>query len=437
MNGKTFTEIKGWKETRYLPRLGKIRLGIRGISKRTGKEHPIEIDYFYCPPEVKAIYGEQPKMLDVMFPSDDPTVIIPFCYKMYGANNRLKCKGNGEEALYWDVETGELKEKKCPCEHLGKECDKRGHLMVILPTVSLGGVYQIDTGSGTNINRILDAIAYWQTMIGRCKGIPLTLERVPEKILSPDGKMNTHYLFRFGCKMKVEDLNRAIENTKTILSLDYKIEPPKEEEMEDDTPIEYIDEEDIPALPQKIEPPQEKDIILQEQKIEKSYRERLGDLMKKVYKDDLSVMQQKLLQLTSFINKEGKEIIGVISLKDLSDAQAKVAFHKFEKEIEKQELKEKTFEQELQEEDRQKKIDNIKEAQQRLNELKVDPFVIKQIFTLEGVKEGLSKASEEQLESLERHLEQLIKEKDMKDMPEIEDLDLDGEKNKEGTNEQD
>ncbi|MEW6482870.1 MAG: hypothetical protein AB1397_07770 [bacterium] len=420
MNGKTFTEIKGWRETRYLPRLGKIRLGIKGISRRTGREYPIEIDYFYCPPEVKAIHGEQPKILDIMFPSDDPTIIIPFCYKMYGANNRLKCKGNGEEALYWDTETRELKEKKCPCEYLGSKdprnsCDKRGHLMVILPLVSLGGVYQIDTGSGANINRILDAIAYWQTMVGRCRGIPLTLERVPEKILSPDGKMNIHYLFRFGCKMKVEDLNKAIENTKQILAIDYKIEPPKEEGMLDDTPIEYIDEEDIPTLPQEIKPPQEKNVEDDENTPIKSYRERLGDLMKEVYKDDLSAMQQELLKLTSFVNKEGKEIVGETSLKSLSDAQAKVAFYKFRKEIEEEEKQKsegKLFEEELKEEDRQRKIDSIKENQQRLNELGIDPFVIKQIFTSEGIKEGLNKANDEQLDEIKKQLEQLVERKE-------------------------
>ncbi|MEW6481721.1 MAG: hypothetical protein AB1397_01765 [bacterium] len=91
--------------------------------------------------------------------------------------------------------------------------------------------------------------------------------------------------------------------------------------------------------------------------------------------------------------------------------------------------KEKSFEQELwvdiQEEDRQRKINSIKENQQRLNELEVDPFVIKQIFASEGIKEGLDKANDEQLEKVEKLLKQLVEEKEKsfeEEQKEIEDL---------------
>ena len=62
MNGfkGQFTKIKGLSDKRRLPRLGKIRLGVKAISQKSGKEYPKETDYFVCPPEVQAVYGEKP-----------------------------------------------------------------------------------------------------------------------------------------------------------------------------------------------------------------------------------------------------------------------------------------------------------------------------------------------------------------------------------------
>ena len=245
ISNNDFTEIKGFKRTQYLPRLGKIRLGIKQISKKSGKEFPKEVDYFVCPPEVQKIYGEKPKMLDVMFASEDTKINIPFCYKKYGKNQRLNCKGNGETAIFFDIEKNEMAERACPCDALKeKACLQRGHLLVILPKVSLGGVYQIDTGSTANINKVLDAIQYWQTMAGRIKGIPLVLERVPEKMRDPVSQnMNTHYMFKFSSNMSIDILNKALE-TNRFLQVEYKVEAPKEDGKIDDTPTEIIDEEE-------------------------------------------------------------------------------------------------------------------------------------------------------------------------------------------------
>lgn len=267
------TEIIGFKRMVYLNRIGKIRLGIKVKSLRTGKEHPKEVDYFVCPDEVKyrmeqkrtpgvlytgewvkvPIYGETPKLLDIMFPSEDQAEVIPYCYKLYGSNQMLKCKGDGKAGVWFNPETKQMEERKCPCPELewrkvdgvskGPSCGIRGHLRVILPKVSLGGVYQIDTGSVANINRILNAMDYWKGMVGRCKCIPLTLERVPEKMLNPmDGKMQTHYLLQFSSNISIDALNKAIEDNRRIMSIEYKIAEPIEEGSLSDTPIEVIDD---------------------------------------------------------------------------------------------------------------------------------------------------------------------------------------------------
>src|SRR3990167_6183180 len=97
--------IKGLSEQRRLPRLGKIRLGIKKISQRTGKEFPTETSYFVVPPEVAKIYGETPTELDVMIPVEDASVRIPQAYEMYGSGKGLKCIGDGELAYRYDEKT--------------------------------------------------------------------------------------------------------------------------------------------------------------------------------------------------------------------------------------------------------------------------------------------------------------------------------------------
>ena len=50
--------IKGLTTDRQemLPRIGKIRLGIKK-KHSNGREYPAATDYFVCPPEVQAVYG--------------------------------------------------------------------------------------------------------------------------------------------------------------------------------------------------------------------------------------------------------------------------------------------------------------------------------------------------------------------------------------------
>src|SRR3990167_1112232 len=94
---KTFTRIKGLSDIRRLPRLGKIRLGIKKLAK-SGKEYPAEVSWFVVPPEVAKVYGEKPTELDVMFPTEDEHMVFPQAYRWY-VSNGLRCKGNGEIAM--------------------------------------------------------------------------------------------------------------------------------------------------------------------------------------------------------------------------------------------------------------------------------------------------------------------------------------------------
>jgi len=225
-----FTKIKELSERRRLPRLGKIRLGVKMISSGTKKEYPKETEYFIVPPEVTKIYGERPTSLDVMAPINDPEVVFPQAYKWYGGIRGLKCIGDGEVALRLREETQAMEEIVCPCEHLEKEeCQKRAHFMVILPRINMGGVYQIDIGSYHSIVDINSGLDYVQALVGRFAMVPLRLCRTPKETHFGRQKQ-IHYTLQLFLDADVDTLNALRENTsRVLLSTRNLVLPPLED----------------------------------------------------------------------------------------------------------------------------------------------------------------------------------------------------------------
>ncbi len=187
-----FTVIKGVSERRRLPRLGKIRLGVKVLAKN-GQTYPAEVDYFVVPPEVAKEYGPKPKALDVMFPVQDRGMIFPQALKWYGSGRGLKCIGDGERAERKNEQTGQPEIISCPCPLLEQgQCRQRAHLQVILPKVNYGGVYQIDIGSYHSIVDLNSGLDYVQAFIGRVAMVPLVLTRVPRETFG-GGQRRVHY----------------------------------------------------------------------------------------------------------------------------------------------------------------------------------------------------------------------------------------------------
>ena len=194
---KQFSTITGLSETRRPPRLGKIRLGIKAKTKN-GKEYPKDVDYFVCSDEVKKIYGDQPRELEVMLPAENPEGVFPQSLRRYKGNQLLACKGNSKMATAWDGK--ELTDVACPCPFLTGEndqkisCSPRASLMIILPRVSVAGIYQIDTGSINNIIRLNSDIEYIYSMFGKISWISLKLRREETSIHYEGKKVTKHLL---------------------------------------------------------------------------------------------------------------------------------------------------------------------------------------------------------------------------------------------------
>ena len=90
--------IKGVSEIIRLPRLGKIRLGVK-IENAEGILYPSPTDYFVCTDEVKKVFGEKPRELRIMFPTDDESQWASQYLRCYSETGNLICRGDGETAL--------------------------------------------------------------------------------------------------------------------------------------------------------------------------------------------------------------------------------------------------------------------------------------------------------------------------------------------------
>jgi len=174
--------IKGLSDQLRLPRLGKIRLGekVEKITKQGKKvEFPRSLDYFVVPEEVKKVYGDKPRQLDIMFPTDDEEAIFPQYYKRYGSQRGLKCRGDGQQAVEI-TDDGRMIEIECPgkdCPYFQSgECKAIGNLHVLLWKVPGLGVYQIDTSSINSILNINNGLRMIRGMFGRIMWIPLVLK---------------------------------------------------------------------------------------------------------------------------------------------------------------------------------------------------------------------------------------------------------------------
>jgi hypothetical protein len=214
--------IEGITDRRWLPRLGKIRLGVKK-QNATGKEYPVAVDYFVCPPEVQAVYGEKPKKLKIMFPSENPDLVAAQWMKAYSYSIGLICKGDartcqrkidvdtGESFVNKETKRWEMTQMECDpehCEKIGsKQCRRVMTLIFCLPDVPGLGIWQLDTSSYYSIMNINSQIGRDPPGFIRCatnprdpvhgwiSWIPLTLSVGPQEVNPPgEGRKTVHVI---------------------------------------------------------------------------------------------------------------------------------------------------------------------------------------------------------------------------------------------------
>ena len=347
-----YTKIIGLREKRRLPRLGKIRLGVKTKSAKTGNEYPTETPYFVCPPEVERVYGKQPTELDVLFPLEDTSITIPQAYEYYGSGKGLKCMGDGETALRMDDTKHDMVERECPCELLEeKKCSKRMHLRVILPSVNIGGIYQIDTSSFNSIIDINSSVDYIRALVGRIALVPLKLKRVKTET-HHEGKKQYHYTLKLELEADINFINTLRENTSQILmnakqcSLPAPLaeNPALDEESviiteEEASLLDKQRNEGLPPARPTVSTPQKKQETSGETKTDTTPPKVKEELKKELaeYCNGVIEYQAEILKEISFFEKEGKEYFMTdVDNPKISDKWAGAALGNLRKRIKKE-----------------------------------------------------------------------------------------------------
>ena len=213
--------IKGVSEVVRLPRLGKIRLGIKKENAE-GTIYPSPTDYFVCPEEVRKVFGEKPRELRIMFPTEDETQWASQYLRCYSETGNLICRGDGETAMA-TVETvnreagskGEIISKllEMPCNPARCPIYKQGHcrrvmnLQFLLPDCPGFGVYQLDTGSFYSIVNINSSLELIRGICGRLSMIPLSLRLVEQEVM-PEGKKKTVRILRLTAPYSMAEIQK-------------------------------------------------------------------------------------------------------------------------------------------------------------------------------------------------------------------------------------
>jgi hypothetical protein len=190
--------IKGISEVIRLPRLGKIRLGIK--KETEGAPCPEPTDYFVCPEEVKKVFGEKPRELRIMFPTNDPAQWASQYLRCYSESRRLICRGNGKTAVARANSAPndtELREKQCNptnCAAYQQEvCRRVMNLQFLIPECPGFGVYQLDTSSYHSMVNVNSSLELIHNICNRFAMIPLTLQLI-EKEVQPEGRSKTAWV---------------------------------------------------------------------------------------------------------------------------------------------------------------------------------------------------------------------------------------------------
>lgn len=214
-----------------LPRIGKLSLGEKRVSSKTGKEYPAEVPHFALQGITELdrkrfieAYGDEATEVEIVFHSDKIEDVFSQRYALYsgaggGKQGRVKCSSNGETARLV-LQNGNHEQRDCPqstwpTDHpmcpgcpdmlqktksgdtvIGQDglpvraCKLEARLTFLLPRVNLTGVFQLTTGGESYADAIDDSLRMLHMSTGgKLAGLPFILRRVPR--VYADGK--THH----------------------------------------------------------------------------------------------------------------------------------------------------------------------------------------------------------------------------------------------------
>ncbi|GAI78446.1 unnamed protein product [marine sediment metagenome] len=264
--------IEGISDIRRMPRLGKVRLGIK-VEPPDKNPYPRATDYFVVPDEIKELVGDKPKKLNIIFPTEEVDKFAQQWLRCYSFTQGLVCKGNGVKATRKiDVETGDIArsttqewrfrdEWTCDpdtCEqYQDKQCRRVMNLLFMMPDVPGLGCWQLDTTSFYSIVNINSCVDLIRSICGRISFIPLKLSLEPLEVSPPGITKKTVHVLAIRSDVKLADIQRlALTPPERIMLPALQEEEPPEDLFPEQKVIEAETKEEEGAPP--VEPAEEK-----------------------------------------------------------------------------------------------------------------------------------------------------------------------------------
>jgi len=255
--------IAGITDRRVLPRLGKIRGGMKKLSSN-GSEYPEETPHFVLNPieevmdkqgnvigtreneHIKALiklYGATPYELPIVFPSDELSIIADANLKWWSGDVKkqksiLMCRGNGAFAAYrgvnqmsgMDLDPDSYPEGmnrvcnllSCP-QRISKVCKPNMNLVFVIPEYSLYGVFQLDTTSSQAMSGVWSCLNHARSVLFQMDkvpslvGVPMRLFRERKTSQYKDAKGGQGTATNYPIKIEVNKDQLRKEQAKLLL----------------------------------------------------------------------------------------------------------------------------------------------------------------------------------------------------------------------------
>ncbi|MBA7658437.1 hypothetical protein ES703_66388 [subsurface metagenome] len=211
-------------DIRRMPRLGKIRLGIKVKGEKS--PYPRATDYFVVPEEVEKVVGPKPTKLQIMFPTEIIEEFAIQWLRCYSFSQGLICRGDGLLCRRKvDIVTGDFashtteewvmhdgmpcEPNTCPMYVTPKpQCRKVMNLLFLMPDVPGFGVWQLDTSSFYSIINVNSSLDLIKRLCGRISFIPLTLSLEPQIVEPPGIKKKTVHILQVRSDAKLAEIQR-------------------------------------------------------------------------------------------------------------------------------------------------------------------------------------------------------------------------------------
>lgn len=188
--------IKGLTDKRAptFPKIGDIR---KGAPKPANGGIGKDLTYFravFSEGETKAaakfaeIYPDEPREINIFLPFDDIDRNFEAWRERHTAS-ALQCRGDGEMAIVWRDDKGEIQReyKQCPAKPC-EGCKETGRLKIIVPELRRLAYLIVHTTSKWDIIELTANLNALKKLTGDgLKGIPLVLKRRPRIISTPRG----------------------------------------------------------------------------------------------------------------------------------------------------------------------------------------------------------------------------------------------------------